>query len=142
MSNRKSRMKYNINPNLFLILPLFIVKTKFSSWHLLSVWYILNWVSVTSPTYNLACTLYQQCVALACRPRSSLNFANSLKCKQAEEGGEGVNFANCWLTGSDIDPGVDCRRRRRHLQEPRRPRGSFSDAASTRIPFDIFCYKK
>ena len=49
-----------------------------------------------------------------------------------------MNFANCWLTGSDIDPGVDCRRRRRRLQEPRRPRGCFSDAASKRISFDIF----
>ena len=55
---------------------------------------------------------------------------------RGEEGG--VNFANCWLTGSDIDPGVDCRRRRRRLQEPRRPRGGFSDAASKRILFDIF----
>ena len=55
---------------------------------------------------------------------------------RGEEGG--VNFANCWLTGSDIDPGVDCRRRRRRLQEPRRPRGFFFDAASKRISFDIF----
>ena len=54
---------------------------------------------------------------------------------RGEEGG--VNFANCWLTGSDIDPGVDYRRRRRRLQEPRRPRGCFSDAA-----FDIFWSKK
>ena len=64
-----------------MILPLFIVKTNFLPWHLLSVCYILNWVSVTSPTNNLACTLYQQRVAYACRPRFSLSFINSLKCK-------------------------------------------------------------